>query len=248
MIKENFFLGAPVVFKAGVSIYPPSVQEVVCNPKYSIFKQILSYSQEEIEDIYVEEGQTENYLTPFEFLLNNCYNDEQYRLICKQAFQFFIKTDVEFLYQEKKILIGNMGEVLSSLQSLDELIFITEEEFFSFQNVIRAATNQKMIDPPNPNEHPKVKAMKAKARYRDRVKAKQAAKNGLDFFTVMTSICCMGLGITPLNIGEISYVALEAILAQYQDKEKYQIDINSLLAGADAKKIKPKYWIRNLEE
>jgi hypothetical protein len=31
----------------------------------------------------------------------------------------------------------------------------------------------------------------------------------------------MGLGITPLNIGEISYVALEAILAQYQDKEKY---------------------------
>jgi hypothetical protein len=86
MIKENFFLGAPVVFKAGVSIYPPSVQEVVCNPKYSIFKQILSYSQEEIEDIYVDEGQTENFLTPFEFLLNNCYNDEQYRLICKQAF------------------------------------------------------------------------------------------------------------------------------------------------------------------
>jgi hypothetical protein len=33
------------------------------------------------------------------------------------------------------------------------------------------ATNQKIVEPPNPNEHPKIKAMKAKARYRDKVKA-----------------------------------------------------------------------------
>jgi hypothetical protein len=31
----------------------------------------------------------------------------------------------------------------------------------------------------------------------------------------------MGLGITPLNIGEMSYVAMEALLNQYQVKEKY---------------------------
>ena len=41
---------------------------------------------------------------------------------------------------------------------------------------------------------------------------------------------------------------MQAILNQYQTKEKYEIDIDSLLAGADSKKIKPKYWIRNLEE
>ena len=58
----------------------------------------------------------------------------------------------------------------------------------------------------------------------------------------------MGIGLTPLNIGEMSYVSMQAILNQYQAKEKYKIDIDSLLAGADSKKIKPKYWIRNLEE
>ena len=58
----------------------------------------------------------------------------------------------------------------------------------------------------------------------------------------------MGIGLNPLNIGEMSYVAMDAILNQYQNKEKYQIDIDSLLAGADSKKIKPIYWIRNLEE
>jgi hypothetical protein len=34
----------------------------------------------------------------------------------------------------------------------------------------------------------------------------------------------------------------------YQEQEKYRLDIESLLAGADSKKVKPKYWIRNLED
>jgi hypothetical protein len=70
------------------------------------------------------------------------------------------------------------------------------------------ACGQKSVDPPNPNEHPKIKAMKAKARYRDKVKAKQNAKNGITLFTTMASICCMGIGLTPLNIGEMSYVSM----------------------------------------
>ena len=86
------------------------------------------------------------------------------------------------------------------------------------------------------------------AKKSDTFKAKQAAKTGITLFSTMASICCMGIGLTPLNIGEISYVSMQAILNQYQMKEKYEIDIDSLLAGADSKKIKPKYWIRNSEE
>ena len=58
----------------------------------------------------------------------------------------------------------------------------------------------------------------------------------------------MGVGITPLNIGEMSYAAVDDILNKYQDKERYQLDIDTLLAGGDSKKIKPKYWIGNFEE
>jgi hypothetical protein len=58
----------------------------------------------------------------------------------------------------------------------------------------------------------------------------------------------MGLGISPLNIGEMSYAAMEALARKYQEKEKYDLDIKSLLAGADSKKIKPQYWIRNFDE
>ena len=153
-------------------------------------------------------------------MLNNCYHNKDYEDVCKKAFQFFLKSEVDFLYDKKIILVGRIEEVLKNLTSIDQLVMIHEEEFFDFQNLIRMATNQKTVEPPNPNEHPRIKAMKAKARYRDRVKAKQAAKNGMDLFTIMTSICCMGIGITSLNIGEMSYVAMQAILNQYQNKEK----------------------------
>jgi hypothetical protein len=55
----------------------------------------------------------------------------------------------------------------------------------------------------------------------------------------------MEMGLNPLNIGELSYAAIGPLMSMYQDKEKYGIDIDMLLAGADSKKIHPKYWISN---
>lgn len=249
MTKAAFFIGEPVQFKAGVKIYPPKIKDIVNNYFYSTYCKILTYSQEEIEDIFVEEKKDlSSFPTPMEFMLNNCYHSKEFERLCKQAFKFFLRTKVEFIYEEKKIIIGDLELILRDIQNLDQIITISEEEFFNFQNLIRMAIGQKTVEPPNPNEHPKIKAMKAKARYRDKIKAKQNLKNGLNLFSTMTSICCMGLGLTPLNIGEMSYIAMDAILSQYQTKEKYQLDIESLLSGADSKKIKPVYWIKNLEE
>lgn len=251
MNKELYFICKPSEFKPGIKIYPPTVEEVITNPQYSTYGRLLTYSQEEVEDEFVEaKRKLEVYPTPLEFMLNNSYYNKQYDTACKEAFKFFIHEEVTFLYEQKVIVIGKLENILKEVQTVDDLILLKEEEFFNFQNAIRECIGKKPVEPPNPNEHPKVKEMKRKARYRDKVKAKQAAKgkDGITLFTTLVSICCMGLGITPLNIGEMSYVALESLLRKYQEKEKYDLDISSLLAGADSKKIKPKYWIRNFEE
>lgn len=251
MNKELYFIGEPSQFKPGIFIYPPTVREVITNPYYGHFCKLLTQSQEDIEDKFLEEKNPQKvYPTPFEALLNNCYNHKEFEKITVAAFKFFIHQDIMILYEQKMILIGNAKEVIVNAKSLDDLIFLKEDEFFNFQNVIRECIGKKPIEPPNPNEHPRIKEMKRKARYRDRVKEKQMAKSkdGISLFTSLVSICCMGLGITPLNIGEMSYIALDSILHKYQEKEKYEVDIKSLLAGADSKKIKPKYWIRNFEE
>ena len=246
--KEAAFIGAPLFFKKGIYIYPPTIKQVISNSNYHLFERLLTYSQEEVEDEFVEKKNIlEKYPTPLEFLFQNSLCNKEYERLSYQAFEFFLQKPVTFLYQESLILIGDLEKILKEgNKTLDELVFITKDEYFEFQNMIRQAVGKKVIEPPNPNEHPKIKAMKAKARYRDRIKAKEG--KGISLYTSIVSICCMGIGITPLNIGEMSYAALEPLMTRFQEKEKYQLDIETLLAGGDSKTINPKYWIRNLED
>lgn len=246
MIKASTFLGEPTWFKNICQIYPPTVKDVVTNTNFGNFQSVLLLSAEEIEDIFTEQEQElDVYPTPLEFLLNNCYNHKDYEQIVRDAFEFFTKEPVTFLYDEKLIWIGG-PESLNNMKTINDVKILSEQNFLDFQNAIRAALGQKAVEPPDPDEDPRVKRIKAKARYRDRVKAKKGI--GINLTTSLASICCMGIGITPLNVGELSYAAISLLMDTYQEKEKYDLDIRSLLAGADSKKVKPKYWIRNLED
>lgn len=243
MTNEQFFLGYPYEFKTICLIYPPKVKEVVANKSFPIYERLLTLSQEEIEDEYVEKQyDMSTILNPFEYILNGAYNSLDFRGLVTKAFMFFLHEPVIFLFEQKKIGIGDLKEI----KNVNQLRFLTEEDYFEFQNVIRASMGRPTIEAPDPNEHPRIKAMKAKARYRDKIKAK-LGKN-LNLKTILASICCMNLGLNPLNIGELSYAAIPVLFATYQEKEKYELDVKSLLAGADSKKVKPKYWIRNLNE
>lgn len=241
MTNINFLYGYPVEFKHLCMVYPPKVCDTF-KKNFFLYSQILTLSQEEIEDEYVEKDlDISNLLTPFEYLLNTAYNDSTLRQFIKDAFYLFTHEDVTFLYEQKQIIIGD----ISTVESIEGLRILREEDYFDFQNLVREAIGKKRIEPPNPNEDPRVKAIKAKARYRDKIKAKKG--QGISLQTTLSSICCMGIGITPLNIGELSYAIIPVLMETYQAKEKYNLDTDCLLAGADAKKIKPKYWIRNFE-
>ena len=130
------------------------------------------------------------------------------------------------------LVVGNLEETVQHIKSINDLITIKEEDYFDFQNAIRGAIGDKEAkppEPPNPNEDPRITEIKRRARERDRIKAKQNSKNGISLSTSLIAICCMGIGITPLNIGEMSYAAIGPIMAMMQDKEKYDVDVRSLL-------------------
>ena len=246
MTSSSFFIGLPEDFNGKCKVYPPKVKEIV-DDRFSTYQKLMTLSQEEIEDMYNEKDiEVDVFPTVIEYLLGNAYSDKRFEDVLKEAFKFFIKDEVTFLYEEKKILIGNLKKELKRVKNVNELVLIDEDEFFELQNLIRASMGSQKIEKPNPNEHPKIKKMKAKARYRDKLKAQKGM--GISLSTVLSSICCMGIGITPLNIGELSYCAVSDIMSRYREKSKYKLDIDSLLAGADSKKIKPKDWIRNLDD
>jgi hypothetical protein len=82
--------------------------------------------------------------------------------------------DAIFLYEEKRIALCEVIEVPEGEEP--SLVFLEEGEFFNFQNAIREAYGNKPIKPPepiDPNEDPRIRRIKEKARERDRIKEKK---------------------------------------------------------------------------
>ena len=247
MIDAQFFLGQPLSFENICQIYPPKINDIITNKNYPVYKKLLFISQEDIEDEFAEQQKSFEVLpTPLEYIFAFAEADEQMAAIIRDSFKFFIHEPVTLLTDQNMIVVGDLEQTLKTIKSVEELRIIKEENYFDFQQMLRRSVGEKPIESYNPNEHPKVKYFKAKARLRDRVKAK--SKDALTLGSTLAAICCMGLNLNPLNIGELSQAAVSTLIRYYQEKSKYEIDINSLLAGADSKKVKPQNWIRNIED
>ena len=244
MINSYAFLALPIR-KKNYSVYPPTLNDSLNNPNFAQWEGLFTTSQEELEDSIHEHNPSYDgpIPTPWLFLLGSAYEDKEFENTIREAFRFFLHEEITILYENQVIVLGNLEEELTKANSAEELRIIDEEEFFNLQNTVRTSLGIAPVEKPDPDESPRIKRMKAKARLRDRVKAKKGM--GLSLGDSLVSICCMGIGLTPLNIGEISYAALGKIIDRYQKKEAYETDIQSILAGADAKKIHPKYWITN---
>lgn len=248
MTNVYSFLKKPIPFRNICTIYPPSIDNTLDDKFFGIYRTILIRSQEEIDDqIFGTEEVTDidrtGIPTPFQLIMSEAAKSEENERILKNAFYFFIKEDISFLQEENSILIGNLEEVLLKTDSIESLPLLTEDNFFDFQNLLRACLGEDPLEPPEINIHPKLRAMKAKARYRDKIKAKQG--NGMSLCSTLASICCMGIGLNPLNIGEISYASMRVLIDKFQMRERYDIDIRSLQAGADKNQVKPKYWMND---
>ena len=238
------FLGLPQKFKNLCTIYPPTINDMLKEETKGL-ANILTITQEEIEDLFVDKvDQQGNPIVPPTvleyFLINSMYNKVFEKQFIK-SFELFLHEPVSLLYELQSIIIGDLEKETLRVKKPTDYRILNKDNFFDFQNAIRGALGEKPVEPPRENEDPRIKRMKAKARYRDRIKAKKGI--GITFEETLVSICCMGIGLNPLNIGEISYAATKQLVEKYQQKEKYELDIRSLLAGADSKKIKPKYWM-----
>ena len=250
MIDERIFLGYPIDFKDICQIYPPTVNDVVGNKDFLIYQSLFTMTQEELEDAYGQDERIQKAPTPFQYLLMNYYQDEGIRQKIHDAFDKFIREPVTIVPEIEMLLIGKSEDELDPDVDLENPRLLTEENFFDFQNQIRIVMGNDPIKPPEPEEEdldPRIKRYKAKVRASEKILAKKKTKKGPTMGTLLAAICCMGIGLSPLNIGEMSYACVHWLIAMEQQKEEYDIDIRALLAGADSKKVKPKYWIKNID-
>ena len=245
MINDKVFLGYPIPFKDICHIYPPKVKDIVGNDEAIQWQALFTMSQEELDDAYRNEDKAVITPNPFTYLLLMYHTEEDKRPLVLNGFKQLLHEPVTIIPEMEIIVIGVEEENLDPDVHLVEPRLLDAENYFDFQNLVRDAMGLNRVEPPDPDEDPRVARIKAKSRYREKVKAKKNL--GPKFGTLLAAICCMGIGLNPLNIGEMSYANVVWLIEMYQQKEAYEIDIRSLLAGADSKKVKPKYWIKNLK-
>ena len=251
MINDKIFLGLPIKFKDVCEVFPPTVNDVVGNDKFSIYSTIFTLTQEDLDNIYLKDETVKQVPTPFQYLMMNYYSEEEMRGYIEEAFNFFVHEPVTIVPEIEMLLIGKSEDELDPDIDLENPRLITEDIFFDFQNHIRMVMGQKPVEAPQEEEEdldPRIKRWKMKIKESEKIINAKKSKTAPTLGTLLAAICCMGIGLTPLNIGEISYACVQWLIAMYQQNEEYDIDIKALLAGADSKKVKPKYWIKNIDE
>ena len=251
MIDEKIFLGFPIKFKDVCKIYPPTVNDVVGNEDFTIYQSLFTITQEELDKAYLKDEDVIQVPSPFQYLLMNYYQDDELKEKIEKAFLQFVHEPVTIVPEIEMLLIGKNEDELDPNVDLDKPRLLTEENFFDFQNQIRTVLGMDIIKPPEPEEvnlDPRIKRWKMKVQESEEIIKAKKAKSAPTLGTLLAAICCMGIGLNPLNIGEMSYACVHWLIAMEQQKEEYDIDIRALLAGADSKKVKPKYWIKNINE
>lgn len=250
MINDKILLGFPIEFKSICQVYPPTVNDVVSNKNFNTYQSLFTITQDELDKAYLQDENMERAPTPFQYLLINYYQDEEIRQIIEDAFELFVHEPVTIVPEIEMLLIGKSENELDPDVDLENPRLLTEDNFFEFQNKIRLVLGQKEEQPKKEediNEDPRVKRWKMKIQEREKIVNRKKSRETPTLGTLLAAICCMGIGLNPLNIGEISYACVHWLIAMYQQNEEYDVDIRALLAGADSKKVKPKYWIKNIE-
>ena len=250
MINEKVFLGLPIEFKDICRIYPPKVNDVVGNDDFMIYQSLFTITQEDLDEAYLKDESVVQIPTPFQYLLMNYYQDDEVRKKIEEAFVLFVHEPVTIVPEIEMLLIGKNEDELDPDVDLENPRLLTEENFFNFQNMIRMIMGMNLVKPPDPEEanlDPRIKRYKMKIKEHEKIVNKKKSKTAPTLGTLLAAICCMGIGLNPLNIGEMSYACVQWLISMEQQKEEYDVDIRALLAGADSKKVKPKYWIKNLD-
>lgn len=236
--------GAAIPIDDICMVYPLTIKEIIGMGENNYKQQlnILTLTSYDLYEHYKKKGiKVSEDIDVYDNLMDSCENDDYFLLDTQEAFHTFIREKVQILSDLKIIVIGN---------GIEKRI-MNKKKFFEFQNILRIQNRISVEEEIPEDESPMQKKFRLRREQVKQAKKKQAEKkyeNLVSFHDLISSLCVYNIGINLNNVGNLSIYAFHELLDRVQEKEKYDFDMRAILAGADAKKIKPKNWIRNLKK
>lgn len=238
-VKGLALLGQPIPFQKVCKIYCLTLDEIYMTlgmDRYNYYVSLLTMDMNDVNELLQKRDATvPAELDIYDYLMLCVDNDKQFFLDLQQALTTFTKEEIRIAPQNGKIIVGNI---------IDQKI-IDKEKFFDFQQIIAIINKLPVKSRPPANETPMQKKFRLKREERERIKAKGKKGNSGETMTLtqlLVPLCNYYPGITLQNIGSYNFYQIKELLEKAQAKEKYRTELDMLLAGADSKKVKPKYW------
>lgn len=239
LVKELSFINAPYAFHDICLIYPIQIGTIIrLGKEYDKQIMLLTLSRAFIQRHYKEKKikiEDNKYPTPLTFLLIQCKYDREFLVELEHSFYTFIKEKVTILPDMGYIVVGDPCDKR----------FITEENFDEFQNIIRIQNHIPIVEEIPKDESPMAKKFREKREMRDAVKARQEGATAPKLVELMSALCVYNTGVTPFNIKDLSLYAFRVLLNTAGAQERYDTEMHYIYGGADPKKVKPEYWIKN---
>lgn len=243
--RELSFIGAPIMLDEVCLIKPSTVLDrIKLGNLYGKYLGLLTISEEDIEEILDaklgQEAEVLTKVTPLDYLLMSAEYSNTFLLELKKAFSTFIREEVFIIPKISKVFIGKP----------EQERIIDNSNFERFQEILRLQNHLEIPEEIPEDENPMQRKFRLRRKQLKEAKMKQIQKdkNAPEFIDLMSSLCCMNVGITWNNIKEVPIYTFYELLGRNQMREKFDLDTRSLLAGADSKKIKVNYWINKNQD
>lgn len=234
--KLKLLAGLPITMSDFTcSIYPATLKEIATLGVNQYFKYInlLTIKEEEILRIVKEK------IDPFDFLFVNSIYKEDFKEEFVKALQFFTRDEILFLPEIESIIIGKF----------EEGRMLTKENFFEFQKIISAQNfiQEELVKCTGEDEAARmIRAKLEKSREKIEKSKNKREDNPIEMADLVASLT-INSALDIVNVWSISYYAFNDQFKRMRILEQYSTGLQSIMAGADPKKIKLQDWIQSIQ-
>ncbi len=199
--------------------------------KYYEYLNILSFEIDDL-DIPAEDKKQmkESGLTTFDLMITFCDNDD-FLIKTVEAFKLFFDNSISYSPDNKEFYIGEGVIHRDNYHEVKEILML--------QNGIKNESDHQY----NPANEEAKKLAEEMAKIKEQInKIKSKTGEKLDLHDLVSAFCSRSLKYKPSDVGELTVYQFNNQFKRLQLIENYDIGIQSLLHGADPKKVELKTY------
>ena len=234
--KDLIYITGKTIMLNGVPIPPITIDEIA-EMGYSNYRKLLSYICADIDDVIKNNDGKYDNSHVYAFLLYGYLNNEDSRKAFTDALRMICHTDCIQYDEKQEAFLINDG-------------ILNNDNFLDFQMIVkeRNGISQLNEDIDNPaNAKAAALLAKKKALKKKIDKAKNQDSNGITLADLI-SITASGLHLPLSVVGQYDMYQFNDQFNRLRIFKDYDVNIQALLAGADANSVKLQHWISKTDE